>query len=57
MFCLGQGQLMMRVAVRSSSVGAAPEAGLVNLVVVNPALLGIFYPRLPSRLFQENLLF
>ena len=50
---------MMRVAAAvrsSSSVGAALEAGLVNLVVVNPALLGI-YPRLPSRLFQENLLF
>ena len=52
MFCLGQGQLMMRVAVRSSSRGAALVAGPVNLV--NPAPLGI-YPRLPSRLFLKNL--
>ena len=45
---------MMRVAVRSSSVGAAPEAGPVNLV--NPAPLGN-YPRLAllfGRGFQSN---
>ena len=46
---------MMRVAIiRSSSVGAAPEAGPVNLV--NPAPLGN-YPRLAllfGRGFQTN---
>ena len=51
--CLGRGQLMMRVAVRSLSGGAAPVAGPVKLL--NPAPLGI-YPRLLSRLFHENLL-
>ena len=54
MFCLCRGQSMMRVAVRSSRMGATPEVGPVNRV--NPATLGN-YPRLPSRLFHENLLF
>ena len=54
MFCLCRGQSMMRVAIRSSRMGATPEVGPVNRV--NPATLGN-YPRLPSRLFHENLLF